>query len=91
MHEILKFNLGKRNSTCFGQFICASSGVSSLYTWQWYMSYGFTDSLRAGANAPAHKLSVNLYDIYHCYVYSEKTPDDGQMNCPKHVEFFFQD
>jgi hypothetical protein len=20
-------------------------------------------------------------------VYSEKTPDDGQMNCPKHVEF----
>jgi len=21
---------------------------------------------------PAHKLSVNLYDIYHCCVYSEK-------------------
>jgi len=20
-------------------------------------------------------------------VYSEKTPDDGQANCPKHVEF----
>jgi len=20
-------------------------------------------------------------------VYSEKTPDDGQKNCPKHVEF----
>jgi len=20
-------------------------------------------------------------------VYSEKTPDDGQRNCPKHVEF----
>jgi hypothetical protein len=36
---------------------------------------------------PAHKLSANLYDIYHCCVYSEKTPDDGQRNCPKHVEF----
>jgi len=28
-----------------------------------------------------------MYDIYHCCVYSEKTPDDGQRNCPKHVEF----
>jgi len=44
----------------------------SLYTQQWYMSYRFADSLWAEANAPAHKLSANLYDIYHCYVYSEK-------------------
>ena len=36
---------------------------------------------------PARKLSTNLYDIYHCCVYSEKTPDDGQRNCPKHVDF----
>jgi hypothetical protein len=47
----------------------------SLYTQQWYMSYMF------------RKLSANLYDIYHCCVYSKKTPDDGQRNCPKHVEF----
>jgi len=26
-------------------------------------------------------------DVCHCCVYSEKTPDDGQRNCPKHVEF----
>ena len=37
--------------------------------------------------SPAWKLSTNLYDIYHCSVYSELTPDDGQTNCPKHVEF----
>ena len=36
---------------------------------------------------PARKLSANLYDIYHCCVYSKKTPDNGQRNCPKHVEF----
>jgi len=36
----------------------------SLYTQQWYMSYRFADTLRAG--------SANLYDIYHCCVYSEK-------------------
>ena len=34
----------------------------SLYTQQRYMSYRFADSL----------LSANLYDIYHCCVYSEK-------------------
>jgi len=45
----------------------------SLYTQQWYMSYRFADSLRAGANAPAHKLSTKLYDIYHCRVYSENS------------------
>ena len=33
------------------------------------------------------QLSANLYDIYHCCVYSEKTPNDGQRNCPKNVEF----
>jgi hypothetical protein len=37
--------------------------------------------------APAHKLSANVYDIYQRCVYSGKTPDDGQKNCPKHVEF----
>ena len=26
------------NSTCFGEFLCPSSGVYSLYTQQWYMS-----------------------------------------------------
>ena len=44
----------------------------SLYTPQWYMSYRFAYSLWAGAYAPAHKLTANLYDIYHWGVYSEK-------------------
>jgi len=37
---------------------------------------------------PARKLSADLYDIYHCCVYSRKNPDEGQRNCPKHVEFY---
>jgi len=36
----------------------------------------------------ARKLSANLYGIYHCCVRSERTPDEGQRNCPKHVEFY---
>jgi len=58
----------------------------SLYLQQWYMSHRYVDSLRAGANALARKLPANLYDIYLLYV-QWKTPDDGQRDCPNHVEF----
>jgi len=44
---------------------------NSLYTQQWYMSYRFVDSCRAGACDPARQLPTNLCDIYHCWVYSE--------------------
>ena len=38
---------------------------------------------------PARKLSANLNDIYHCCVcVQRKTPDDGQRDCPKHVEVY---
>ena len=53
-------------------------GSFSLYTQQWYMSYSFADSLGAESGRirsdPARKLSANLYDVYHCCVYSEKLP-----------------
>ena len=57
MHKFHKFTLAW-NSTCFGQFLCPSSGVYSLYTQQWYMSY--RNYFHPG---PARKLSTNLYDI----------------------------
>ena len=65
----------------------------SLYTQQYYMSYRFTDSLRAesGWNQfrpdPVRKLSATCvtYNIAACTV---KSPDDGQGNCLKHVEFY---
>jgi len=48
----------------------------SLYTLQWYMSYRFADSLQAGSGRNVLILLAscqqNLYDIYHCCVYSEK-------------------
>jgi len=45
----------------------------SLYTQQWYISYRFADSLRTQFHPdPTRKLSANLYDIYHCCVYSKK-------------------
>ena len=60
----------------------------SLYTQQWYMSC----SLRAGSGLSVLILLAGCEqtynDIYHCCVYSEKTPDDGQRNCPKRVELY---
>jgi len=74
----------------------------SLYTQQWYMSYRLTDSLRA-AHIPLlcvqWKTPVQDQDgscsqavskpVWHipllCVQW--KYPDDGQRNCPKHVEF----
>jgi len=58
------------------------------------MSYRFADSLLEGSGQnwfssdPACKLSANPYDLHHYCVYIKKTPDDGQRNCLKHVEFY---
>ena len=75
MHLFLKFIFGIK----LYMFQTVSLSIIrsfSLYTQQWYMSHRFADSLWAGSGRnhpdPAHKLSANLYDIYHCCVYSEK-------------------
>ena len=66
------------NSTCFGQFPRPSSGVFSLYTQQWYMSYRFVDCLRAGSGWNCSSIPILVASCqqtcmtYHCYVYSEK-------------------
>jgi len=51
----------------------------SLYTQQWYMSYRFSHSSQA-VNKP----------VWHTPLLCVrwKTPDDGQRNCPKHIEFY---
>ena len=48
MHSFIKFIFGMK-LYMFRQFLCPSSGVFSLYTQQWYMSYSSADSLRAGS------------------------------------------
>jgi len=63
MHQFLKFIFGIKLYV-FRTVPLSIIGIFSLYTQQWYMSYMFADSL----------LSANLYDIYHCCVYSEKIP-----------------
>ena len=50
----------------------------SLYTQQWYTSYRFADCLQA--------VSKPVWHIPLLWL-QWKTRDDGQRNCPKHVEF----
>jgi len=103
MNQFLKFIFGMK-LYMFRTVPLSIIRSFSLYTQQWYMSYSYADSLRAGSGRicwqlasriktelrpdPARKLSVNLYDVHLCCVYSEKLLDDGQRNCLKHVEFY---
>ena len=93
----------------------------SLYTQQWYMSYRFADSLRAGSGwscqrdaliSQIYSWNENLHvsdssSVHHQEFFTVHTAmvyvihvcwqlvsrirmersDDGQRNCPKHVEF----
>jgi len=82
IHQFLKLIL-ECNSTCFGHFLCPSSGVFHCTH-----SSGIchTGLIRTFHPVPARKLYTNLYDIPLLCV-QWKTPHDGQRNCPKHVEF----
>jgi len=57
MRQFLKFILGMK-FYMFQRVLLSIIRSFSLYTQQWYMSYSFADSLRAGANAPARKLCL---------------------------------
>ena len=61
-------------TTCFRQFLCPSSGV---------LHYTHSNGI-----CHISLLSANPYDIAMCAV--KRTPDDGQRNCPKHVEFYYK-
>ena len=70
MQQFHKFILS-RNSTRFGQFVCPSSGVYSLYTQQWYMSYRFVESCRAGPGWNCSSILVLLYScLQTCMTYT---------------------
>ena len=64
------------NSACFGQFLCLSSGVFHCTFSSGICHTRLLTACEQDQNGthpdPARKLSANLYDIYHCYMYSEK-------------------
>ena len=65
----------------------------SQYAQQWYMSYRFADSLLAGSGWNFSSILILLANCKQtcmtCTIAActWRTLDDGQRNCPKHVEF----
>jgi len=69
MHEFHKFILAW--NSCFGQFFCPSSGVYSLYTQRWYVSYSFVESFRAGPGSNCSFILVLLESsLQNCMTYA---------------------
>jgi len=88
MHQFHKFTPAW-NSTCFGQLLCPSSGVYSLYTRHWCMSYRFEDSFRAG---PGRSCSKAVFKpVWHTPVpsvqwinswwWAEELPETRKVSC----------
>jgi len=72
------------NSTCFGHFLCPSSGVFHCTHSNGICHTGLLTACEQDQDGTARKLSAHIPLL--CVQW--KTPDDGQRNCPKHVEFY---
>ena len=100
MHEFLKLIFGMKLYT-FRTVPLSIIRSFSLYTQQWYMLYRFADSceqlisqtyfwnetLHVLDSSSVHHQEFFTVHIAMVYVVQWKTPDDGQRNCPKRVEF----
>ena len=97
MHQFLKCIFGMK-LYMFQRVSLSIIRNFSLYTQQRDMSYIFVDSLRAGSGRKSISSLILLASCQQtCMTYTnavctvKKTPDDGQRNCPKHVEFHSKD
>jgi hypothetical protein len=70
--------------------VCMLLGISPAYStpspWRWDRGFRNVGKSQSDAGEIPKRIHT-MYDIYQCRVYSERTPDDEQTNCPKHVEF----
>jgi hypothetical protein len=78
----------KWNSTCFGQFLCPSSGVIQCTLSNCICHTGLWTAFEQQDPDPAAR-RLSLWYIPLLSV-QWTTPDDGKRNWPNHVEFHFQ-
>ena len=88
MHQFTQF-IFSWNSTCFGQFLCPSSAVYSLYTRHCYMSYKFEDSFWAGpwwncskvVYKPVWHIPVPSVQWINTWWWAEELPETCRVSC----------
>jgi len=78
------------NCTCFGQFLCPSSKVFHCTQSNGTRHTGLLTACEQDQDVPFWSCSQAVSKpVWHipllCVQW--RTPDDGQRNCPKHVEF----
>ena len=79
------------NSTCFRQFLCPSSGVFQCVFGTGICHAGLMAAVKRDQEGTFWScLTAAIKPAWHIPVPNVqwKTPDDGQRNCLKHVEFF---
>ena len=90
----LASRLRTENSPCFGQFLCPSSGVFHSKHSNGICHTGLLTACRQdkeGTAVPSWSCSQAVSKtVWHIILLCVqwKTSDDGQRNCPKHVEFY---
>jgi len=91
MHWFLKFIFGIKLYMFRTVPLSIIRGFS-LYTQQWFMCWQLASRIRTEPVPSSSCPQAVSKPVWHiplvCVQW--KTPDDGQRNCPKHVEFFFQ-
>ena len=82
MHQFPKFTPAW-NSACFRQFLCPSSGIYSLYTRHWYISYRFVDSFWAGPgwNRLVWHIPVPSVQWINSWWWAEELPETCRVSC----------
>ena len=84
MHSFLNLFL-ELNSTCFGQFLCPSSGVFlCTHRSNGICHTGLLTACEQDQDGTSWSCSQAVWHISLLCV-QWKTPDDGQGNCPKHI------
>jgi len=86
----------KWHSTCFGQFLCPSSGVFHCTHSSGICHTGLLTACEQDQDETAVTswscLQAVSRPVWHIPLLCVrwKTSNDGQRNCPKHVEFYFK-
>jgi len=84
----------EQNSTCFGQFLCPSSGVFLCTHSSGICHTGLLTAFEQDQDSTAvlswSRLQAVSKPVWHIPLLCVQweTPDDGQRNCLKHAEFY---